>query len=162
MADILTTVATTEKVSTGVKAPKKVADALSKTLSATYRLLIDTHITHWNIEGPMFYSIHMLTEAQYTELFEATDVLAERVRALGALTPMGADTLVGKAGAAASKPSAREMVEALAEGHADLARQMHDLAEIADEHRDIVTADLATARSGVHEKAAWMLRSLAA
>ena len=162
MADILTTVAKTEKVSTGVKAPQKVAAALSDTLSATYRLLIDTHITHWNIEGPMFYSIHMLTEAQYNELFAATDVLAERIRALGVLTPMSAGALVGKAEPAAAKLSARDMVEALAEGHADLARQMHDLAETAEAQRDIVTADLATARSGVHEKAAWMLRSLSA
>ncbi|WP_376874524.1 Dps family protein [Albirhodobacter sp. R86504] len=162
MADVLTTISTADKVSTGIKAPKKVATELNKALSATYRLLIDTHVTHWNVEGPMFYSIHMLTEAQYGELFEATDVLAERVRALGSLTPMGADALIGKPNAVAEKPSAREMVEALAESHEELARMMHDLAETSEEARDIVTADLATARSGVHEKAAWMLRSMAA
>lgn len=160
MADTLATLAKPSKISTGVKTPKKVADALSSALSATYRLMIDTHVTHWNIEGPLFYSVHMLTEAQYNELFQATDVLAERMRSLGALTPLGAQALVGKGGDV--KPEAREMVEALVAGHEELARQMHDLAETAEGEKDIVTADLATARSAVHEKAAWMLRSIAA
>lgn len=160
MADILTTIAKAEKVSIGVKAPAKVAAQLSEALGATYRLMIETHVTHWNIEGPLFYGVHMLTEAQYGELFAATDVLAERMRSLGALTPLGAQELIGKSEAA--KPEARAMIEGLIAGHEGLARQMHDLAETAEEHRDIVTADLATARSGVHEKAAWMLRSIAA
>lgn len=160
MADTLTTVAKTSKVSTGVTAPKKVADALSSALSATYGLMIETHITHWNIQGPLFYSVHLLTEAQYNELFEATDVLAERMRSLGALTPMGAKALIGKS--TEINPEARDMIETLIKGHESLARQMHELVEVSEGEKDIVTADLATARSAVHEKAAWMLRSIAA
>jgi starvation-inducible DNA-binding protein len=160
MTEVLTTLSKPTKISIGVKAPKKVAEALSSALSATYRLMIETHITHWNVEGPLFYSVHMLTETQYNELFGATDVLAERMRSLGALTPLGVQSLVGKG--TDVKPEAREMVEALIAGHEELARQMHDLAEVAEGEKDIVTADLATARSAVHEKAAWMLRSIAA
>ncbi|MCB1106377.1 MAG: DNA starvation/stationary phase protection protein [Rhodobacteraceae bacterium] len=163
MKDIRSVAPAATDVNTGVEAPAKVAEKLSDILTATYDLLIRTHEVHWNIEGPMFYGVHMLTEAQYGELFAATDELAERIRALGQLAPTSTGALVGgaKTGTKASSGAAA-MVKALQEGHEALARLCHECFELAEDSRDPVTSDLVTARSAAHEKAAWMLRSMAA
>jgi starvation-inducible DNA-binding protein len=112
----------------------------------------------------MFHAVHVLTEAKSNDLFAATDELAERIRALGLLAPMDPAAILGGelGGKAAAKPSAGAMLDALVKDHTALARQMHALFALAEKHNDPVTADLATRRSAFHEKAAWMLRALAA
>ncbi|WP_460273616.1 Dps family protein [Celeribacter sp. ULVN23_4] len=163
MADILETIPESTSINTGVNAPKVVAEGLAQALTDTYTLLLKTHIYHWNVEGPMFYSIHTLTEEQYGELFQATDDLAERIRALGQLAPMSVrDVLDGaKVKDAPKSPSAHEMVADLASDHEQLAAQLHKLIKLAEDHNDDVTGDLAVARAASHEKAAWMLRAIA-
>ena len=164
MKDLRSITPDVSEVNTGVKNPEKVAETLTQMLSGTYDLLIRTHEVHWNIEGPMFYSVHMLTEGQYGELFAATDVLAERIRALGQLAPIQPGGLVNPdAPSDSAKPAtAAGMIEGLKDRHEALARLAHELVDIAEKAGDPVTADLATARSAVHEKAAWMLRSMIA
>ena len=150
-------------VKTGVSDPTKVAKGLSGVLADTYSLMIKTHAVHWNVEGPMFYSVHNLTEIQYGDLFAAADVIAERIRALGQLTALTPSALlkgsvVDELSNATDAPS---MCNGLAEDHSKIAMRLHDLITKAEDASDPVTADLATARAGFHEKAAWMLRALA-
>nr|WP_319250020.1 DNA starvation/stationary phase protection protein [uncultured Celeribacter sp.] len=161
MTQALKAVPNDKKLSTGPRETDRLAEALADVLADTYRLLIKTHIYHWNVEGPLFYSLHTLTEEQYNNLFEASDELAERIRALGHLTPMNiADVLGGDLSDKDGKaPSAEQMVADLAEAHERLAHRLHALIRIADTLEDPVTSDLATARSAFHEKAAWMLRA---
>lgn len=161
MSDEMQVVPQTDTLKTGIKDAKGIAEGLAKAVADTYRLVFKTHAYHWNVEGPMFFSIHHLTEEQYTDMFEAADALAERMRALGQLAPMSlADVMKLSVIKDLDKtPSAQEMVEDLAKDHASVARRFHDLIELADENRDPVTADLATARSSFHEQAAWMLRA---
>ena len=163
MTDALATIPKATPVNTGVEKPKPVADGLAQALSDTYTLLLKTHIYHWNVEGPLFYGIHTLTEEQYGDLFAAADVLAERIRALGQLAPMSVKAVLSGAtiADAPQAPSAQDMVQGLAKDHETLAAQMHDLIKLAEKHSDDVTADLATERAGFHEKAAWMLRAIA-
>lgn len=152
-----------QAVKTGVTDAAALAEALAGALADTYRLVFKTHAYHWNVEGPLFHSVHKLTEEQYGEMFAAADELAERIRALGALAPFRMDEVL-----AASViedrpklPATVEMCADLAGDHARVARRMHDLVTLAEDNGDPVTADLATARSGFHEKAAWMLRAIA-
>ncbi|WP_211201706.1 Dps family protein [Rhodobacter sp. NTK016B] len=154
------------KVNTGVKKPAEVSEKLAEILTGTYELLIRTHEVHWNVEGPMFYGVHMLTEEQYGELFAATDVLAERIRALGHLAPATPKALVDTSGetVADEKTSAVKMITMLKDRHEALARLCHETTDLCEgeDVNDPVTADLCNGRSAVHEKAAWMLRSMAA
>lgn len=141
-----------------------VTDALTEVLTHTYRLVLKSHTYHWNVTGPTFLSVHEMTEAQYTDMFAAADVLAERIRALGK------PALVSPAGLATGPDgkeldadlTAEEMVKDLMSDHEDLARRMRALVETAEAADDPVTADLATERTAFHEKAAWMLRATAA
>ncbi len=164
MADVMEAVAKSAKVETGVQNVDAVVKALAGVLSDTYRLLIKSHVYHWNVEGPLFYSIHHLTEEQYKNLFAASDELAERIRALGKLAPVKISDIVKSAavGDTVSELSAIEMVEDLVADHERVAQRLHALIKIADENNDPVTADMATGRSAFHEKAAWMLRATAA
>ncbi|WP_193143308.1 MULTISPECIES: Dps family protein [unclassified Meridianimarinicoccus] len=140
-----------------------VSDALGKVLSDTYRLVLKSHVYHWNVTGPLFVSVHDITEQQYTDMFAAADVLAERIRALGK------PALISPAGLAAGPDgqdlnaglSAEEMVKDLLSDHEALAESMRALVETAESAQDPVTADLATERAGFHEQAAWMLRAIA-
>ena len=149
-------------VNTGVSDPQAVADGLSEVLADTYRVLIKTHVVHWNVEGPMFYAVHNLTETQYEELFAAADVIAERIRALGHLTQMSSKGLLAESVVKdiSSPQTAGEMCQDLANDHSKIAKRLHKLIEAAGDAGDPVTEDLATARSAFHEKAAWMLRSI--
>lgn len=114
--------------------------------------------------GPLFYSLHKLTETQYEDLFAAADVIAERIRALGQLTPMKLDEMAANSVVKDrdGTPTAGEMVKDLCADHERVAHRLHALATLSEQNGDIVTADLATARSAFHEKAAWMLRSIIA
>lgn len=163
MTDVLDTVPQADRIDTGVVNVLAISEGLSQAVADTYRLLFKSHAYHWNVEGPLFYSLHTLTEAQYQDLFAAADELAERIRALGQLAPATFDELTKMSTIKdlKSMPSAQEMIEDLASDHEMLAKKMHAVAELAEKHKDIVTADMVTARSGTHEKAAWMLRATA-
>ncbi|SEK20505.1 Dps family protein [Pacificibacter marinus] len=150
-------------IKTGVTDAKAVAKELSKVLADTYNLTIKTHAVHWNVEGPMFYAVHNLTEGQYGELFAAADVIAERIRALGHLTAMSPKELLKGSVVTdiGDVADAITLCNSLAEDHSKVAKRLHDVIEKAGKAGDPVTEDLATARAAVHEKAAWMLRALA-
>jgi starvation-inducible DNA-binding protein len=164
MSDRLNVVPAKTRVKTGVTDPRPIAEGLADVLADTYRLTFKTHAYHWNVEGPLFFGIHNLTEAQYEEMFAAADELAERIRALGRLAPMTMKEIfdLSVIQDSAKPPAARDMVEDLASDHERVAHRLHALIKIAEDNRDPVTADLATQRSAFHEKAAWMLRSIAA
>lgn len=163
MAEALNVVPRETRPETGVRDEDKVAEALADVVADTYRLTIKTHAIHWNVEGPLFHAVHEMTEEHYEDMFEAVDDLAERVRALGRLTPMNLSVLLESSvvSEVEGTPTAGAMIESLAEDHARVAKRMHALAELAAGQRDIVTEDLAVDRAAFHEKTAWMLRALA-
>ncbi len=142
---------------------KAIADGLSRLLADTYTLYLTTHNFHWNVTGPMFNSLHAMFMAQYTELWNAVDPIAERIRALGHAAP-GSYAQFAKLSslkdAPASPPKALDMVALLVEGHEAVARTARDVFPLADAANDQPTADLLTQRMDVHEKTAWMLRAL--
>lgn len=164
MTKTLNVVAAVKDVKSGVKDAETVAEGLANVLADTYRLTFKTHAFHWNVEGPLFYGVHNLTEGQYENMFAAADELAERMRALGQMAPMTmADIMENSVIKDAAKiPSAGEMVAMLAEDHVRVAHRLHALIKVAGQQNDPVTEDLATARSAFHEKSAWMLRALVA
>lgn len=163
MTDALSVVPTADDVSTGVKETASIAEALADVLADTYHLVFKTHAYHWNVEGPLFYSIHKLTEEQYENMFGATDELAERIRALGELAPNKMRDITARSVLedAAGEMSAHDMVADLASDHERVAKRLHALIELVEGRRDPVTEDLATERSAFHEQAAWMLRAIA-
>jgi starvation-inducible DNA-binding protein len=163
MKDVLETTPQNAPVDTGVRDTGPLAEAISDVLADTYRLMFKTHAYHWNVEGPLFFSIHNLTEEQYEDLFAAADELAERIRALGHLAPLTMADILERSVIkdAEGTPDARTMVEDLAKDHERIAHRMHALIEMTEERKDAVTEDMATARSAFHEKAAWMLRAIA-
>ena len=140
-----------------------IAQGLSRLLADTYTLYLTTHNFHWNVTGPMFNTLHTMFMAQYTELWNAVDPIAERIRSLGHAAP-GSYAEFGKltslADAPATPPQALEMVRILVEGHEAVARTARALFPLADKAGDEPTADLLTQRLTVHEQTAWMLRSL--
>ncbi|RYH07713.1 Dps family protein [Tropicimonas sp. IMCC6043] len=164
MSEALKIIPTDTDVKTGIRDSEAIAKGLADILSDTYSLLLKTHAYHWNVEGPLFYAMHNLTEEQYGDMFEATDVLAERIRALGHLAPMKIADIVETSVITDldGTPSAGDMASDLAGDHERVAHRLRALIEIAEARKDAVTADLATARAAFHEKAAWMLRSIAA
>lgn len=164
MTDMLQAQTQPFAIDTGVRNSKAVAQGLTNILADTYRLVFKTHAYHWNVSGPLFYSIHTLTETQYENMFKAADALAERIRALGEVAPMSLSTVIGNSviNDLGGRPSAREMVVDLADDHERIAHRLHDLIETAGANRDPVTEDLATARAAFHEEATWMLRAISA
>ncbi|MER5170785.1 DNA starvation/stationary phase protection protein [Thioclava sp. GXIMD2076] len=150
-----------EKVNTGVEGKKVMAKAVNQVASDVYKLAIKTQFYHWNVEGPLFRPLHLLTEEQYGELFESADVIAERVRALGELAPMNLKQLnaFSQLDELDGKPTAEEMIADLVKDHEAIAARIQDVIELADEHNDHATDDLLGGVAGQHEKMAWMLRS---
>jgi starvation-inducible DNA-binding protein len=141
---------------------KEIADGLSRLLADTYTLYLKTHYFHWNVTGPMFQTLHLMFETQYTELALAVDLIAERIRALGFPAP-GSYTEYAKLSSipeTTSVPKATEMIELLVEGQEAVCRTARSIYAIADKASDEPTADLLTQRLQLHEKTAWMLRSL--
>lgn len=140
-----------------------IADGLAKLLADTYTLYLTTHNFHWNVTGPMFNSLHAMFMAQYTELWNAVDPIAERIRSLGHVAP-GSYAQFAKLSslkdAPATPPKALEMVRILMEGHEAVARTARSLFPLVDKASDEPSADLLTQRLTVHEQTAWMLRSL--
>ena len=140
-----------------------IAQGLSRLLADTYTLYLTTHNFHWNVTGPMFNSLHTMFMQQYTELWNAVDPIAERIRSLGHVAP-GSYAEFAKLSslpdAPSAPPKALEMVAILAKGHEGAARTARNVFPLADKAGDEPTADLLTQRLTVHEQTAWMLRSL--
>jgi len=154
-----------QKIDIGIneKDRKAIADGLSKLLADTYTLYLTTHNFHWNVTGPMFNTLHTMFMMQYTELWNAVDPIAERIRSLGFVAPgsYGQFTkLSSLSDVPATPPKAMEMVKILVKGHEAVARTARATFALADKADDQPTADLLTQRLDVHEKTAWMLRSL--
>lgn len=141
-----------------------VVKELSKTLADAYTLYLMTHNFHWNVTGPMFSTLHNLFMTQYTEMWQALDAIAERIRALGHYAP-GTYAEYAKLSSITEPdhvPDATEMISMLMAGNEAVAKTARQAFAIADEVNDQPTADLLTQRLDVHEKNAWMLRSLLA
>jgi len=140
-----------------------ITDVLGRLLADTYTLYLTTHNFHWNVTGPMFNTLHTMFMQQYTELWNAVDPIAERIRSLGHTAPGSYAQFAALSSlpdAPATPPKALKMVQWLAEGHEAVARTARSIFPLADAANDEPTADLLTQRLAVHEMAAWMLRSL--
>ncbi|MEM0954406.1 MAG: Dps family protein [Pseudomonadota bacterium] len=140
----------------------EIAAGLSRLLADSYTLYLKTHNYHWNVTGPMFNTLHQMFEVQYTELATAVDEIAERIRALGVVAPGSY-----KAFAALTEieedeavPTAEQMIANLVAGQETVARTARSLFPIVEKASDEPSADLLTQRLQVHEKTAWMLRSM--
>lgn len=141
---------------------KNVAQGLSHLLADTYTLYLKTHYFHWNVTGPMFNTLHLMFEGQYTELALAVDLVAERIRALDVYAPgtyrdFAKLTTIKET---ESVPKAQDMIKQLVEGHEAVCRTARSIFAAADEAVDEATKDLLTQRLQLHEKTGWMLRSL--
>ncbi|HVF66887.1 MAG TPA: Dps family protein [Pyrinomonadaceae bacterium] len=143
---------------------REIAEGLSRLLADTYTLYLKTHNFHWNVTGPMFQTLHLMFEQQYNELALAVDQIAERIRALGFPAP---GTYAEFARLSSIKeeegvPNAQEMIRKLVEGQEAVVRTARTVFPATESANDQPTADLLTERMQVHEKTAWMLRSLLA
>jgi len=160
-ADILHARTAVETPDTDLEQRKRLVAGLTGMLADAYVLLVKTQGIHWNVVGPLFFSLHKLTEDQYNDLFAAADDLAERIRALGHPAPTSIAQLMPHSaiGEETGNPTTEEMVQTLIRDHETVSRRLRDTVEMAEELRDAATADLLTERLRVHEKAAWMLRA---
>lgn len=138
-----------------------VVDALKQVLADSYALMGQTHLCHWNVEGPSFFALHAAFEEQYTELFTAVDDIAERIRALGAYSPGGLANLAKMADTKELKENekAENMVKHLASLHAKLIKDAAEARDLAGDTNDKETEDMMIARIEVHQKTSWMLES---
>lgn len=156
------------KIDIGIEANKReeIAGGLSRVLADTYtrltRVYLKTHNFHWKVTGPMFQTLHLMFETQYNELALAVDLVAERIRVLG-LTAPGTYKQFAQLSAIKEDdgiPKAEDMIRRLVEGHETVARTAREVFRAAEGANDQPTCDLLTQRMQVHEKTAWMLRSL--
>lgn len=143
---------------------KHTAEGLSRLLADSYILYLKTHNYHWNVEGPMFNTLHLMFMEQYTELWNALDLIAERIRSLGFYAPGSYKKYSQLSSIEESDKTldAMEMVQELLDGHEAVSKTARSIYPTADKGQDEVTLDLLTQRLQVHEKTAWMLRSLLA
>jgi starvation-inducible DNA-binding protein len=152
------------EIDTGIPAKQRaaIAQGLSRLLADTYVLYLKTHNFHWNVEGPMFQTLHQMFMEQYTEAWNAIDPIAERIRSLGEYAPGTYREYLQLARVTETDgvPAAEQMVRLLIEGQEAVVRTARELLPLADEANDEPTLDLLTQRMQVHEKNAWMLRSL--
>ena len=152
------------EINTGIPAEQRgaIVQGLSRLLADTYVLYLKTHGFHWNVEGPMFQTLHQMFMDQYTEIWNAIDLIAERIRALGEYAPgtYSEYARLTRIKETEGVPRAEEMVRLLVEGQEALVRTAREALSVADEANDQPTLDLLTQRMQVHEKNAWMLRSL--
>lgn len=144
------------------KDKEQIVQGLSQLLADTYSIYIKTHNFHWNVSGPMFVTLHTLFEQQYTELAMAIDIIAERIRALGAFAPGSFKAFQELTSIPDMEdiPDALTMIALLLEDNETIIKTARSIIPLADKAYDTPTADLATARILVHEKTAWMLTSL--
>lgn len=153
------------KVNIGIsdKDRAAIADGLSSLLADTYTLYLTTHNFHWNVTGPMFNTLHAMFMVQYTELWNAVDPIAERIRAVGFPAPASYAQfakLSSLPDVPAKPPKAMDMVRVLHSGNEAVARTARSAFAVAEKASDQPTADLLTQRLDIHEKTAWMLRSM--
>ena len=152
------------KINTGIKSADraKIAQGLSKLLADTYTLYLKTHNFHWNVKGPMFQTLHLMFETQYNELALAVDLIAERIRALDFPAPGTYKEFIKLSSIEETPgvPKAEEMIRLLVEGQEAVVRTARSIFPLVDKVNDEPSADLLTQRMQVHEKTAWMLRSL--
>ncbi len=154
----------TQAIDIGIDAGDReaIAKGLSRVLADTYTLYLKTHNFHWNVTGPMFQTLHLMFETHYNELALAVDLVAERIRALGFPAP-GTYRQFGALSSIKEEdgvPQAQDMIRLLVAGHETVARTAREVFKSADKASDQPTCDLLTQRMQVHEKTAWMLRSL--
>lgn len=141
---------------------KKIAAGLSRLLADTFTLYLKTHNYHWNVTGPMFQTLHVMFMEQYNELWLATDPIAERIRALGFAAPASYEefdkltSIRNQVGA----PYAQDMIREIIAGNEAVSRTAREVFPVVEKANDQPTADLLTQRMQVHEKTAWMMRSL--
>ena len=151
-------------VNTGISAKDRaaIAQGLSRLLADTYVLYLKTHNFHWNVEGPMFQTLHQMFMEQYTEAWNAIDLVAERIRSLGHYAPgTYAEYLkLARVKETPGQPRAEQMVRLLIEGQEAVVKTAREVLPVAEKADDQPTLDLLTQRMQVHEKNAWMLRSL--
>jgi starvation-inducible DNA-binding protein len=152
------------KIEIGIDTDQRaaIASGLSRVLADSYTLYLETHNFHWNVTGPMFQSLHLMFEAQYTELALAVDLVAERIRALGFPAPGTYRRFLELSAIKQYEgvPKAEDMIRRLVSGHETVARTAREVFGIAEAARDQPTCDVLAQRMQVHEKTAWMLRSL--
>jgi starvation-inducible DNA-binding protein len=141
---------------------RAIADGLARLLADSYTLYLKTHNYHWNVTGPMFNTLHLMFETQYTELAQAVDQIAERIRALGHPVPGSykAFSRLSTIKEEESVPAAEEMIRQLVIGQEAVVRTAREVFPTVEKANDQPTADLLTQRMQIHEKNAWMLRSL--
>jgi starvation-inducible DNA-binding protein len=141
-----------------------IASGLNRLLADTYTLYLKTHNFHWNVEGPMFNTLHVMFETQYNELALAVDLIAERIRALGFRAPgsYGEFAALSRVEDAVGMPNATDMLAQLVKDQETVVRTAREIFPLVDDAHDEPTADLLTQRMQVHEKTAWMLRSMLA
>ena len=153
---------TTINIGIAEKDRKKIAEGLSRMLADTYTLYLKTHNFHWNVTGPMFQTLHLMFMTQYNEIWLAVDLVAERIRTLGYPAPGSYKEFSELSSIKDAKgvPNAKEMIRQLVDGQEAVARTAREVLPIAEKAGDQPTVDLLSARMEVHEKNAWMLRSL--
>jgi starvation-inducible DNA-binding protein len=139
-----------------------IAKGLSRLLADTYVVYLKTHNFHWNVEGPMFQTLHQMFMEQYTETWNAIDLVAERIRSLGHYAPGTYKEYLelARVKETPGQPRAEQMVKLLIEGQEAIVRTAREVLPVAEQADDQPTLDLLTQRMQVHEKNAWMLRSL--
>ena len=151
-------------INTGIAPAQRAAivHGLSRLLADTYVVYLKTHNFHWNVEGPMFQTLHQMFMEQYTETWNAIDLIAERIRSLGEYAPgtYKEYSKLTRIKETDGVPKAEDMVQLLIEGQEAIVRTARELLPIADKAGDEPTLDLLTQRMQIHEKNAWMLRSL--
>jgi starvation-inducible DNA-binding protein len=156
--------ANTSGINIGIseKDRRNIADGLSRMLADTYTLYLKTHNFHWNVTGPMFQTLHLMFMTQYTEAWTAVDLVAERIRALGYPAPGSYKEFAALTSIKDSNgvPKAKEMIKQLVDGQETVVRTAREVLPIAEKAGDQPSVDLLSARMEVHEKNAWMLRSL--
>ena len=153
------------KIDIGIneQAREEIADGLKVLLADSYTLYLQTHNFHWNVTGPQFRELHLMFEEQYTELATAVDLIAERIRALGVYAPGSYKAFAGLSNIKETDevPSAGEMLQLLTQGHEQIVKTCRTILKPAQEAGDESTASLISDRMVLHEKTAWMLRSMA-
>lgn len=151
-------------IDTGISAGerKAIAEGLSRFMADTYTLYLKTHNFHWNVTGPMFQTLHLMFETHYNELWMAVDVIAERIRALGFPAPGNGSDFARLTSIKEDKdvPNAQAMIRSLVSGHESVIKTARVVFPVAERAGDQSTIDLLTQRMQLHEKTAWMLRSL--
>jgi starvation-inducible DNA-binding protein len=156
--------ANTSRINIGLSEKDRgaIADGLSRMLADTYTLYLKTHNFHWNVTGPMFQTLHLMFMTQYNEAWMAVDLVAERIRALGYPAPGSYKEFAALTSIKDSSgvPNAKEMIKQLVDGQEAVVRTAREVLPIAEKAGDQPTVDLLSARMEVHEKNAWMLRSL--